>query len=111
MQITKRSVVFESPWCRLLAQTLPSGAPYYMLALPDYVAIVARTPGGRVLLVRQHRPVVDQDTIELPSGHVEAGETPEEAARRELLEETGMVAGEMELLGVMSPDVGRLLNR
>lgn len=82
-----------------------------MLDVPDYVGVVARTREGRILLVRQHRPVVGHDVTELPSGHVDSGETPEQAARRELLEETGMVAHEVELLGVLAPDVGRLTNR
>lgn len=107
----KRSVVFASAWCRLLAEPLPDGQPYYMLEVPDYVTIVACTPEGRMLLVQQHRPVVGRDTVELPSGHVEPGETSEAAARRELLEETGMVARDVELLGVLAPDVGRLTNR
>ena len=103
--------MFNSPWCRLLCETLPDGQPYYMLDAADYVSVVARTPEGGILLVRQHRPVVGHETIELPSGHVDEGETPEAAARRELIEETGMAARTMELLGVLAPDVGRLANR
>src|SRR5439155_1518885 len=57
------------------------------------------------------RPVMGHVVVELPSGHVDPGETPEQAARRELKEETGMIATEMELLGVLAPDVGRLTNR
>lgn len=106
-----RDVVLQTRWCTLLAETLSDGEPYYMLDVPDYVAVVAMTAAGDVVLVRQHRPVVGRETIELPSGHVDPGESPEEAARRELLEETGMVAGDIQLLGVLSPDVGRLTNR
>jgi ADP-ribose pyrophosphatase len=106
-----REVVFSSTWCRLVAEPRPGGDPYYMLEGPDYVAVVARTEDGRILLVRQHRPVIGRDSIELPSGHVDAGETPEAAARRELLEETGAVADNLELLGTLVPDIGRLTNR
>ena len=106
-----RAIVFDTPWCRLVEQTLEDGKPYYMLDVDDYVAVVARTADGRLVLVRQHRPVVGRETIELPSGHVDPGETPEAAGRRELLEETGMRAGMMELLGTLVPDVGRLTNR
>jgi ADP-ribose pyrophosphatase len=64
-----------------------------------------------MLIVRQYRPAVERYTLELPSGLVDAGETPAEAARRELLEETGYQAAEVELLGGMDPDTGRLGNR
>jgi ADP-ribose pyrophosphatase len=109
--MVERSLIFESPWCRLVEQTLDDGKPYYMLDVADYVAVVARTVDGQIVLVRQHRPVIGRDAIELPSGHVDLGETGEAAGRRELLEETGMVAGRMEPLGVLVPDIGRLTNR
>lgn len=108
---THRSVLFESPWCRLVVETLPGGDPYYMVDVPDYVGVVARTAAGRLLLVQQYRPVVGRVTVELPSGHVDPGEAPEAAARRELFEETGATASDIELLGVLVPDVGRLTNR
>lgn len=105
------TTIFESPWCTLVAKPDPHGRPYYMLELADYVSVVALTPDRHLVLVRQYRPVVERVTLELPSGHVDAGETPEEAARRELLEETGFTAGDLELLGTLVPDVGRLTNR
>lgn len=106
-------LVFETPWFRVVAKAQRLGDPYYMLELPDYVAVVAVTPAParRMLFVRQFRPVVQRYTIELPSGHVENNESPEDAARRELLEETGFVAPTLELLGTLVPDVGRLANR
>lgn len=62
-------------------------------------------------MVRQYRPAVETSTLELPCGHVEEGDTPEEAARKELLEETGYVAEQMILLANLAPDTGRLGNR
>lgn len=82
-----------------------------MLELDDYVTVLAMTSDRHVLFVRQYRPVVGGQTLELPSGHVDGHESPEEAARRELKEETGFVADRLELLGVLIPDVGRLANR
>lgn len=106
-----RSVVFDSPWCRVVAETRDDDEPYYMVEVDDYVTVVAQTVAGDVVLVQQHRPVVGRDSVELPSGHIDPGETAEQAGRRELLEETGMIAQEMELLGVLVPDIGRLVNR
>ena len=61
-------------------------------------AIVAVDPDGQVLLVRQYRPAVDADLLELPAGIVDPGEQPIDTARRELEEETGYTAGHLEPL-------------
>lgn len=106
-----RQRVYSTKWFRVVAAAQPAGEPYYMLELPDYVSVVALTPTRQLLLVRQYRPVAGRDTLELPSGHVDGNETPETAARRELLEETGFIAPHLELLGTLVPDVGRLANR
>lgn len=109
---TAAEVVFRTPWFDLLAKSVEGGGePYYSLRLPDYTAIVAVTGDGQVLCVRQYRPAVERYTLELPSGLVDAGETPGEAAARELLEETGYQADGVEVLGPMLPDTGRLGNR
>jgi ADP-ribose pyrophosphatase len=103
--------VLDTKWFSVVAKPQQNAEPYYVVELLDYVSIVALTPAREVLFVRQYRPVVERHTIELPSGHVEERESPEDAARRELLEETGYVAEQLELLGTLVPDVGRLANR
>lgn len=50
-------------------------------------------PSRRLLLIRQYRPPVGASVIEFPAGLVNHGEDPADAARRELREETGYVAG------------------
>ena len=58
--------------------------------LPEGMAVYAVTEdGGRLVLVRQYRYPVDEYLYELPAGLIEPGETAEEAACREMLEETG----------------------
>jgi ADP-ribose pyrophosphatase len=105
-------VVYRTPWFELLAKTMDAGdEPYYSLRLPDYAAMVALTDDGKVLCVRQYRPAVERHTLELPAGIVDPGETPEQSARRELIEETGYEAAGLQVLGPMFPDTGRLGNR
>jgi ADP-ribose pyrophosphatase len=60
------------------------------------VATLAVDGEGRVLLVRQYRYPVDGELWELPAGRLDEGETPEEGARRELEEEAGVRAGNVE---------------
>ena len=105
-------LVFSTPWFQVVAHQPPSGdQPFYAIRSSDFAVIVALDTQGRLLLVRQFRPVVGCFTLELPAGHVESGETPEEAARKELCEETGHEAGHLELLANLSPSSARFTNR
>jgi len=107
----KREVAFATPWFEVVAKTMQQDEPpYYSLRLADYATLLALTSEGRMLVVRQYRPAVERYTFELPSGVVDGGETPAQTAPRELLEETGYRAGEVEMLGPMEPDLGRLSN-
>lgn len=83
-------------------QELPN--PVYTLAMPDWVNIVAITESHDVVLVRQHRFGTQQDSLEIPGGLIDAGESPLEAAKRELLEETGYSAQEWEYVGWSFPN-------
>lgn len=84
---------------------------YYSIKPPDYVAILAQTSENKLVLVKQYRPVVEDFTFELPSGHMDKGETPSCAIMRELKEETNCIANDVVLLGEIIPDTGRLENR
>jgi len=65
----------------------------------DCVVILPVDSKGNTLLVRQFRHAVDREMLELPAGSIDPGETPEEAASRELREETGYKPGKLEKLG------------
>ncbi len=63
--------------------------------------------GDDVLLVRQYRPAIDTETLEIPAGLRDVeGEPPIETARRELIEEIGMSAAMLEPIGVVHNSVG-----
>lgn len=104
--------VFQTPWFEIIATPLPpSGAPFYVIHCTDFVGMAALNEQGELLLVRQYRPGAGAVTLEVPGGHIEAGETPEQAARKELLEETGYEAGNLELMTILSPSNARFANR
>lgn len=63
------------------------------------VAIIPELEDGTVLLVEQFRYAVDQKILEIPAGLVEEGETPLQAAHRELMEEVGFDADSFEEVG------------
>src|SRR5947208_17050747 len=111
LTISSRSSAFKTPWFELVGKRIGnSAALHYSISARDYVSVFAVTRQGTFPLVRQFRPAIEEVTIELPSGHVDEGETPEQAAARELHEETGYIANELILLGRLSPDTGRLSN-
>lgn len=91
----------------------PSGRwlPRVVLESRDWVNVVAITAEGLVILVRQYRFGSSAVTTELPAGMVDPGETPLDAARRELLEETGQAAERWRSLGSVAPNPAFLNNR
>jgi ADP-ribose pyrophosphatase len=105
----QHSEILTTPWFKLIAQkSADSSSPYYIIQSTDAVSIIAMTKDRQVLLVQQYRQAIDSDSLELPGGHLKDAETPEEAARRELLEETGYQADALELSGILFPNTTRL---
>lgn len=62
------------------------------------VAIIALTDDNRMLVVEQYRKALERSIIEIPAGKIDAGEEPLHTARRELEEETGYAAGQLDYL-------------
>jgi 8-oxo-dGTP pyrophosphatase MutT (NUDIX family) len=69
-----------------------------LVAHPPAVVIVALEHSGQVWLVRSQRPVPEQTLVEVPAGLIDPGESPAQAARRELHEECGLEAVQWEEL-------------
>jgi len=65
----------------------------------DCVAIVAVDDKDNILLVKQYRKAVDKELLEIPAGGIDPGETPEDAVRREMREETGFLPQKVTKLG------------
>ncbi|MCB1315092.1 MAG: NUDIX hydrolase [Leptospiraceae bacterium] len=93
-KILESNYLVDDKWLRLRVDRceLPDGriiAPFYVYELPDWAIVLALTREQRVVLVRQYRHGRQQIGPELISGIIEKNENPLDAARRELLEETG----------------------
>jgi ADP-ribose pyrophosphatase len=73
---------------------------------PQAAAVVPFVAEDEILLVRQYRYALGKETLEIPAGKLDPGETPEECVRRELLEETGYEAGELNFLYTYAPAIG-----
>ncbi len=87
---------------------LPDGniAQREVVRHPGAVVILPMLDSGRILMVWQYRYPIGTHSLELPAGKREKGEQPESTARRELLEETGYKAEQMERAFVMHSSVG-----
>jgi ADP-ribose pyrophosphatase len=102
VNIIERKTVWEGRFLRFVLTTYidSSGSvrkweSFERVNCKGIVAIVAVTDDKEVLLIRQFRPPVNGYVIEFPAGLNDRGDTLEEAAERELLEETGYSASEM----------------
>jgi 8-oxo-dGTP pyrophosphatase MutT (NUDIX family) len=84
---------------------------FYVIETQDWVNIIPLTADRRVVMVRQYRHGSGEVTLEIPGGLVDPGDTPESAAARELLEETGYQAEEAVKIGMSNPNPAVFNNR
>lgn len=115
-RIRSRRTTAVSPWMSIIAREVEFArgeAPqlYHAVAQADYISIVALTRSGKIPIVRQYRPAIEDFAWELPAGLVDPGESPIDGARRELVEETGLTARAVHALGDNRACTGRLDNR
>lgn len=103
MHGSQKKTEFQTEWFSIESEVFPeikqlNGKPIYRLNVPDSVAVVAFTALGQLILVRQFRPALKRWSVEFPAGAIAVGEQSEQAARRELTEETGYQCEKMQFV-------------
>jgi ADP-ribose diphosphatase len=102
--------IYASSWCGLRRDMvlLPDGSEqeYHVIEIPDAIVVVPEHADGSIVMIGQYRYPHGKTHWEVPAGRIHDGETPEEAARRELIEETGHRAGGLEPLPGFYPTNG-----
>lgn len=109
-QKLSEEILHKNPWydykhdkCRL-----PNGrkGDYYYVHVNGAGMTIPILDNEHVIMIKQHRYLMDQDSIEFPGGQSKEGQTYEEGACTELEEETGYRAGELKLVGKFAPYKG-----
>jgi ADP-ribose pyrophosphatase len=101
--------IVKRPWATLRVDNceLPDGRitkEYYVLEYPNWVNVVAITEDEKVIMVKQYRHSGGFVSIEIPGGVIDGDEYPVAAAKRELLEETGYLFEDFELVSTVYPN-------
>ena len=107
-QLTSSKLIYKSPYVQLYCDEvrLPEGTSikYDRVDERPYSVIVP-TISDKLVMIYNYRYPLNENCLEFPSGHIEVGESPEQAARRELEEEVGYTAGKFRLIGEFCPSV------
>jgi ADP-ribose pyrophosphatase len=107
-QILSSEYLFRDLWFKVRKDRCktPEGKivdPYYVYEFPDWVTAVPISDDGRVIMVRQYRHGLGETCIEIPGGCIdETDASPEDAVKRELLEETGYSFSSYKYMGKIS---------
>jgi len=96
--------IFETRTDRVVSPRTGREHDVYIVTGASWVNVLAFTPGEQMILVRQYRHGTRQVMWEIPGGVINPGETPESAAARELVEETGYSGNPARLLVQVYPN-------
>ena len=107
--LKSENILNLGPWLNVRQELveLPSGKQiptWFVLDFPDWINVIAITKDGDFVMEDQYRHGLGETHYELVAGVIDPGETPLQAAQRELSEETGFGGGEWQLFMTLSPN-------
>ncbi len=106
-KLISRRLIYRNPWLSLTENTVErpdrARSVFGIVEMKPGATVVAVNGEGEVVLVREFKIAVGRETLEAVSGGIEDGETPLDAAKRELREEAGVEAAHWTSLGVVDP--------
>src|SRR3989304_5938111 len=107
-QLISSKLIYTSPYVQLYCDDvrLPEGTSIQYARVGERpFSVIVPTISDKLVLIYNYRYPLGERCLEFPSGHIEVGESPEQAARRELEEEVGYTAGQLRLIGEFFPSV------
>ena len=101
-EIREQQYLIDNKWIKVRQDSVFTGKgieipDFYIIEYPNCINIIAITEDEEFILVRQYRHGIGEIHYELCAGNIENGENPLDAAKRELLEETGYCSDNWEL--------------
>jgi len=101
-----RKTIYDTPYMKVYEDTVqtPQGVivdDYSLTKKPDVVMIVTTDTENNLIIEKEYKYAANKTFFTIPAGHMEEGESPLEAAKRELLEETGYGNGEFTLISTL----------
>jgi ADP-ribose pyrophosphatase len=100
-------MIYEDPWTRIVRDDVRyangNTGQYTVVVKPAGVSVIVLKEDGTVILTKEFRYAFGDDSVEAVSGAIEPGETPPEAAHREIAEEIGVTVETLTPLGLVHP--------
>ncbi len=97
-----KTTIFSVHQLKIKPDQKDETADFFVLKAPEWTNVIALTPENQIVLVEQYRAGIHEPSLEIPGGVVDPGEEPLQAAKRELLEETGFRSGNWKPIGKTS---------
>lgn len=113
--IRRSEYIYQSPWLTVRKDSVRTEKginieDFYVLEYPTWINVIAITTDGQFIIEEQYRHGIQQNVFELCAGMCEKGEAPLDAAKRELLEETGFGGGKWSFIGKFAPNPNSMTN-